>query len=244
MKCWHIILILLLLTMRVEVKAQLGFDIPTIEAFIGEHRSTYSILAARSTLEMTNKSLHSLSKAANVEYKEINTELDKYERAFDFIDLLVNSVHLVFNAMDTYEVVSSKIVSYKKLIEEFNEKCLSRGNIYSTDTMIITINKAMIENVAKEGEKIYKSLGTIIGYGTGAMACTTASLMVSVNEINDAMDRIKEYLNIGYFNTWKYIKMRTLMWKPSVYQAKPLPEILDGAFENWINNTKKVANGN
>lgn len=96
----------------------------------------------------------------------------------------------------------------------------------------------MLENVAAEGNKILQSLTALLGYATGAAACTTADLMVIVNSINLSMDNIKKYINAAYFNTWKYITMRTNLWKPQVHKAKSIKEITEEAFQRWIYNTE------
>ena len=81
-------------------------DIPTLEAYINDHKSVRSMLLARSTLELSNSLLHDYSKTAAVEYKELNVDLDKYTRAFDVIDVLYNSLRTSMNAYDTCNTVS------------------------------------------------------------------------------------------------------------------------------------------
>ena len=41
------------------------------------------------------------------------------------------------------------------------------------------------------------------------------------------------HLNRAYFETWRYIQVRTGYWKAEVYQAKTIPEIIEGAFGRW-----------
>ena len=73
----------------IGVKAQLvPRDIPTIEAYINDHKKQRSLLLARSTLEESNKLLHQASKVTHREYRDVNWELDKYTKAFDVIDRL------------------------------------------------------------------------------------------------------------------------------------------------------------
>ena len=61
--------------------AQWSFDVPSIEAYIADHKDQRSLLLARSALEQGNVLLHQYSSDANAEYKAINVELDKYTRA-------------------------------------------------------------------------------------------------------------------------------------------------------------------
>ena len=68
-------------------RAQFGFDIPSVEAYIYDHKEQRSLLLVRSTLEASNKLLHDYSSEANIGYKDINAQLDRYTRAFDVIDI-------------------------------------------------------------------------------------------------------------------------------------------------------------
>lgn len=214
-------------------KAQWSFDVPTIEAYISDHKNQRSLLLARATLEHSNALLHEYSKAANVNYKEINIELDKYTRAFDVIDLLYQTLRTSLNTYDTYNTIHDRVIDYKNLLEDYYEKCLSRGNIVSTDTLIISINYHMLENIADECENIYKSFSDLVLYATGAAACSTSNLMLVITSINQSLDNIQKQLNTSYISTWKYIQVRIGYWKAQVYRAKTINEIIQGAYGRW-----------
>ena len=93
-------------------------DIPTIEAYIYDHKQQRSLLLTRSTLETSNALLHKASKVTNREYRDINIELDKYTRAFDIIDLVYNTVSTGFNVYRTYDTVSDKIGKYRTMLND------------------------------------------------------------------------------------------------------------------------------
>lgn len=214
-------------------KAQWSFDVPTIEAYISDHKNQRSLLLARATLEHSNALLHEYSKTANVNYKEINIELDKYTRAFDVIDLLYQTLRTSLNTYDTYNTIHDRVIDYKNLLEDYYEKCLSRGNIVSTDTLIISINYHMLENIADECENIYKSFSDLVLYATGTAACSTSNLMLVITSINQSLDNIQKQLNTSYISTWKYIQVRIGYWKAQVYRAKTINEIIQGAYGRW-----------
>ena len=213
--------------------AQFSFDVPTIEAYIYDHKTQRSLLLARATLEQSNALLHDYSRDASVEFKEINVDLDKYTRAFDVIDILYQTLRTAFNSYDTYQDVSEKIVGYKDMLTAYYDKCLSRGDIVSTDTLIISVNRNMLERVAEEGDNLYHSFSDLVLYATGAAACTTSNLLLVITAINDSLDNIRRHLNCAYFETWKYIQVRIGYWKAQVYRAKTIPEIIDDAFGRW-----------
>lgn len=87
-----ILLMIVLIGYQQEVHAQWSFDVPSIEAYINDHKKQRSLLLAKSTLEYSNKLLHEYSSKETVKYKELNVDLDKYTRAFDVIDVLYQSL--------------------------------------------------------------------------------------------------------------------------------------------------------
>ena len=217
------IILCLLTLVPMSAKAQLGFDVVSVEAYINDHKEQRSLLLVRSTLEASNKLLHDYSSDANIGYKDINKELelDKYTRAFDIIDILYQSLRTSLNVYNTYETVSGRVADYKKMLNDFNEKCLSRGNIVTTDTLLITINARALSKIADEGDNLYRSV---------------SDLLTVLNAINQSLDNIKKHLNTAYFETWKYIQVRIGYWKAQVYRAKTMKEIVDGAFGRWRRN--------
>lgn len=226
----------LLFFIPMSAKAQFGFDVASVEAYINDHKEQRSLLLVRSTLEASNKLLHDYSSDANISYKDINLELDKYTRAFDVIDVLYQSLRTSLNSYNTYETVSDRISDYKGMLKDFNEKCLSRGNIVSTDTLIISINVRALAKIADEGDNLYRSVSDLVLYATGAAACSTSDLLTVLNAINQSLDNIKKHLNTAYFETWKYIQVRMGYWKAQVYRAKTKQEIIEGALERWLRN--------
>ena len=201
MKQRCIIIIMFICLMPGVAKAQWTFDVLSVEAYINDHKKQRSLLLARSTLEHSNKLLHEYTSDEVGGYKNLNVDLDKYTRAFDVIDVMYQSLRTALNARSTYSEVSQRIVDYKNLLTDFNEKVVKRKHIELADTLIISINARMIENVAKEGEHLFRSLSDLVLYATGAAACSTADLMLVLDAINNSMDNIEKLLNRGYYET-------------------------------------------
>ncbi len=215
------------------MKAQWTFDIVSVEAYINDHKQQRSLLLARSTLEQSNRLLHDYTKNSVGDYKQINVELDKYTRAFDVIDVLYQSLRTAMNAKDTYNTVSDRIGDYKRILEDYNNKVLKCGKPDVADLQLITINKKAIDNIYREGTHLYRSLSDLVLYATGAAACSTADLLVVLESINTSLDNIEKHLNSAYFETWRYIQVRTGYWKAKLYRTKTKQEILEGAFGRW-----------
>ena len=227
------ILICLLTLLPSVAKAQVGFDAVSIEAYIKDHKQQRSLLLVRSTLEASNKLLHDYSGDANIGFRDINKELDKYTRAFDVIDILYQSLRTSLNVYSTYENVSDKVGDYRKMLNDFRKKCLKRGNIMSTDTLIITINTKALAKIADEGDNLYRSVSDLLLYATGAAACSTSDLLLIITSINNSLDNINKHLNKAYFETWRYIQVRIGYWKKQVYRAKSKEKIISDAFGRW-----------
>lgn len=117
-----LMIVMLLTLLPNAARAQWGFDVSSVEAYINDHKKQRSLLLARSTLEYSNQLLHDYSQKETGEYKTLNVELDKYTRAFDVIDVMYQSLRTVLNVKSTYENVSERISDYKRLLEDFNRK--------------------------------------------------------------------------------------------------------------------------
>ena len=219
----------------VTVKAQLvPRDIPTIEAYINDHKQQRSLLLARSTLEESNKLLHKASKVTHREYRDVNIELDKYSRAFDVIDLVYSTVSTGFNVYRTYDTVSDKIGKYKSLLSDFNDKIVKRRRFETADTLLLAVNMRAVRNLTAECQNLYSSVAVLAAYACGKVCCTTASMMLMIENINKSLDRIKAIVNTAYFQTWKFIKARTSYWKSELYRSKTIKEVANDALGRWM----------
>lgn len=214
-------------------KAQWGFDVVSVEAYINDHKKQRSLLLARSTLEYSNQLLHEYSSEEVGKYKELNVDLDRYTRAFDVIDVMYQSLRTVLNVKSTYQTVSERINDYKNLLEDFNEKVVKRKHIELADTMLVSVNSKAIENIAYEGQQLYHSVNDLALYATGAAACSTSDLLMVLDNINNSLDLIEKHLNQAYFQTWRYVQLRMGYWKEKVYRTKTRKEILEDAFGRW-----------
>ena len=209
-------------------------DIPAIEAYINDHKQQRSLLLARATLEESNALLHKASKITHREYRDINLELDKYTRAFDIIDLVYSTVSTGFNVYRTYDNVSEKIGKYKAMLEDYNDLIVKRGRFETADTLLLFVNGRAVVHLAEECQNLYSSVCVLAAYASGKVCCTTASLMLMIDNINKSLDRIKDIVNSAYYQTWKFIKARTSYWKSEIYRSKTIRQVADEAFGRWM----------
>ena len=180
------VLLVLFLGMQCKLLAQVPRDIPTIEAYINDHKKQRSLLLARSVLEESNQLLHQASEVTHREYRDINLELDKYTRAFDIIDLVYSTVSTGFNVYRTYDDVSDKLGKYKELLSEYNKKIIKRKRIESADTLLLTVNARAVRNLSTECRNLYSSVAVLAAYASGQVCCTPASMMLMVENVRQA----------------------------------------------------------
>ncbi len=229
----HILMTLMMLAMPAVVRAQWGFDVGSVEAYISDHKNQRSLLLARATLEQSNNLLHEYSAKAAEDYKALNFDLDKYTRAFDVIDVLYRSLRTSMNVYSTYRTVSDRIGDYKNLLSDYNAKVLKRDKLALQDTIIIRISLRCIDRISAEGKTLYRSVSDLALYATGAAACSTSDLMLVLESINTGLDNIKKLLNAAYFDTWRYIQVRIGYWKESIYTPRSRSLIIEDAFGRW-----------
>lgn len=227
------VIVCLSVLLPMAAKAQWGFDIASIEAYIADHKNQRSLLLARATLEQSNALLHEYSADATEDYKTLNIDLDRYTRAFDVIDVLYQSLRTSLNTYSTYETVSNRIGDYKRLLEDYNEKVLQRNRLALSDTLIIRIAMRCIDRIADEGESLYRSVSDLVLYATGAAACSTSDLLLVLESINNSLDHIRGQLNSAYFDTWRYIQVRIGYRKEILYTPRTRLQIVEDAFGRW-----------
>lgn len=215
-----------------KAKAQ-NYDYSSVEAYINDHKKQRSLLMARATLEYGNQLLHENSASMAKDYKELNFDLDKYTRAFDVIDVVYQSVRAAVNVNNTYDCVTDRLSDYGALLSDFNEKIVKKGKLSIVDKQLIEINYKAIENIKTEGQYLYRSVYDLALYCTGAAACSTADLILVLENINDSLDRLKAMVNGAYIATWKYIQLRLGYWKEKIYVAKPRYVLLNDAYGRW-----------
>lgn len=230
--------VLFLLLMPDVACAQWAFDVGTVEAMIADHKRLRSVLIARSTVEQANQLLHDASKDANIGYKELNVELDKYTRCFDLIDLILQGTSTVFAVRNTISDVSDKMGKYKGLLQAYTDKCLLKGDIVSSDSIIIGISKRTVERIADDAGDLISSFEDLlaiyaVGAATNAPESKTVMMIGVLRDINASLDDIRLSVNAAYIDLWKYIRVRTTYWKSAIYQAKGLTEIANDAFSRW-----------
>ena len=230
-------LLLMLMLMPAMARAQFSFDFTSVEALIDDHKRVRSVLMARSGVEQANELLHQYSREANVEYDSLNVKLDKYTKCFDLIDVIYNGGVTVINVKNTYDDVSDRISLLKDLLQDFTTKLTLRGNIVSSDTLIIGACDRAVSQVLDDGNELKKSLLELAQYATGKREMTTAGLLGVIGSINEHLDKIRHCIDHTYYVIYKYVTIRLNYFKRTLYMSRTISEMANDAFARW----KRVA---
>lgn len=229
-----VMIILLFLPFLSSVcKAQFGWDVAGVEAFIDDHKGERSVLTVRAVVEQGNKALHDTSDKTNAKFKDMNEQIDKYTKAFDIIDIVYNTVSTGFNVYHTVDNITDKIGKYKEMLEAYNQKILSRGNVEPADLLLITINEKAIEDVYAECQSIYSSLTSLAAYSTGKLLATTSAINLQIKRIDECLTRIQQIVNRAYFETYTFIQSRIRMWNRRIFTEKNKLTICNERYAKW-----------
>lgn len=240
-------LLSLLTTLLIPARAmgQFSFDAPSVEAFIHDHKEIKSQLLTRSAIEQVNMALHNVSKDNVIDYRAMNDSLDKYNKCFDIINLLYTSGRTAFNAVNSYNSVKKDLVNLKNLNDDFIKKCLLRGDIVASDSIIINTYEGMVSSIVSDADDLYKSFYDLALYATGKIHITVPRLMTIINNINDSLEHIRKSVGHCYYVLWKYITIRTHYWKESLYAYNPRTkaEVVSEAMDRWRASRVKAMSG-
>lgn len=241
-----VLLMLFILAPASKSMAQYGFDVLSLEALITDHKGVRDSLKLRNTIEAGIVVLHELVNDTVMGYKEVNRQLDKYQRSFDIINVIVSGACTVMKGYTTYNAVKDRLTGIGEVLQEFEKECLEQGNIETSDTLIINVSKRMVEKIIDDADALKSSLGDLMAYAVGdpktkvgIMEMTTARLFEIINNINDALDAIREHVTEAYVKILQYCKARmSPFWNRKVFHSQSVGQIARGALEIWLNNAK------
>ena len=201
----NIKVVLLLIIMMVNTNCLLSQvltpqDLLSSEALISYHKSVGSRLLTRSVIETASKSLHETLSISTKEMEEVADSLDRYYKCFDYIDLLLGSAQTVGTAYNTCMSVKERLGQMWEMTELYLTKLAAKGNIVTTDTVIINIYEKLYNTLHKDVESLYQSFVSLPVYvagldlGVRPMGDWSISIILSILSgisSNTSSDRIK-----------------------------------------------------
>lgn len=224
--------LLLLLLLPSHVWAQ--DDVGSLEAMIKNHKTVRTVLEVRAISELGAYTYHKKISKKITDYREIEQKLDNYKRCFEIVDLILKGTATAFHGVNTYESIKHNITGYWKLIDTYNEKILSHGAIWSSDTLIVNTSKRAVKEVEKSVLNLYKSYLDLSLIISGESECSTANLMVILNSINESMDHIDYTIYHAYLDIHTYMTIRLGYWKKEIFMARTIKEIVKDSYTRWL----------
>lgn len=224
----------LLLLLLLPSKTWAVDDAASLEAMIENHKAVRTVLEVRAISELGVYTYHKETTKKITDYREIEQKLDKYKRCFDIVDLILNGTATAFHGVNTYKSIKRNITGYWNLIETYNEKILSHGAVWSSDTLILNTSQRAVKEVEKSVSNLYKSYLDLSLIISGASECTTANLMVILNSINESMDHIDYTIYHAYLDIHTYMTIRLGYWKKEIFQARTIKEIVKDSYTRWL----------
>ena len=225
-----ILLLLLLLPSHVWTQDDVG----SLEAMIKNHKTVRTVLEVRAISELGAYTYHKKTSKKITDYREIEQKLDQYKRCFEIVDLILKGTATAFHGVNTYESIKHNITGYWKLIDTYNEKILSHGAIWSSDTLIVNTSKRAVKEIEKSVLNLYKSYLDLSLIISGESECTTANLMVILNSINESMDHIDYTIYHAYLDIHTYMTIRLGYWKKEIFMARTIKEIVKDSYTRWL----------
>ena len=72
---------------------------------------------------------------------------------------------------------------------------------------------------------------------SGVRNCTTADLMLILNDINTSIDEIVVSIRGAYMELWAYMTVRMGFWKKDYFLARSIKDIANDALGRWLGNS-------
>lgn len=210
-----------------------GQDADVVEALIINHKTESSLLALSNTLEMGNAALHKTLASTTLDYKNVNVNLEKYTKAFDVIDLVLQSVKTGYSAVRTTSAITSRVSDFKDMLVDYTT-ILNKKGFYPSDTLIINRSQAMLNDVSGNVQDIYDSIMQLCGFFVlHKYQLKTTDITSIMVDIDQSLRDMRYNINSSYYEIWNYIQLRKSYFKGSVMKAITKEVACTEALSRW-----------
>ena len=219
-------------------------DAGSIEACIDNHKSVVGDLSSGmvsvNALELINAQLHDYSSRMGLQYREVSTNLEKYQKAFDLIDMILKTGSTVVYIKTTYDDCRESINGINDLVDRYNRYILSTRDFEISDTVLVNQVYSSVSAIISEVTELYQSCYELVLYVTGKVSCRTVDMMNILDDINERMVEIRTQLRALYTFLYEYLTMRLGFSKRALLRNYTVREITAGAFERWKQKAVQV----
>lgn len=212
-------------------------DFLTGEAIIDDHKRQRKVYAMRTAIEEANQQLHVLVTDTVKGWKEVNFSLEKYTKSFELISLIVNSAYTAMNVYGTTTFVSSRLGDISHLLTDYYNELLSQGHVESADLFIYEYGNELVTSLYDDVNQLVKSLRDMPLYVNGQVQCTTANLLLIIDNINKTLASIKQHVARAHLKLTGYIRARlSPFWNRRLYNSRNMVTIATDALSKWLEN--------
>ena len=232
-------------------RGQIWEPYPEIGAMLSHQRAVSSALIARTGLQEARALLHDDLKVSMIDFQKIEKAMEKAEKAFNVIDLVIQGGATALKIKDTYSTITGTIGNTINLLDTYLERCLKRKSVAPGDTIFIDSSRKMLVTIGDGAKDIFEMIGlekppkkdSLLGLVATKHLCSTDDMFFVLGNISDCCDRISSTLNKEYYRLWEYMMLRTGYWKDLPDPRIPTRSICRNAIERWMSSagsSKKI----
>ena len=240
-RCLYISLIVLFLLLPREASASsMPTDPASLEAMIHNHKTVKAVLELRVIAEEGVRAYHRKSMKGMEDHEAVARKLDKYRKCFEKIDFILNASATGFHTYNSFQKCRKNLTSYYKLLDTYTKEILLHGGVWTSDTTVLYTSRRAVEGVSHEANRLWKSYGELAAVVTGKRNCTTADMMLILDDINLCIDGIEASIRNAYMELWAYMTVRMGFWKKDYYLARSIKDIAGDALGRWLGNSTEA----
>lgn len=231
---------LVMLLGRISADVVAPRDQLSIEAMIGNHKAVTFAMDIKMVTEIGVEKYHEETKKKIKDYKAINDTLDRYRRCFNVLNMVLSGAATAYRTVVMLNRSKDNIEGMVKLLDHYQKNFLTKLNVETSDTVIITICNDCIKDLRQAIPGLYKSYASIGTYFTGVTECTTSNLLTTFQGINTSLDELDAALSGAYSRLWYYMMIRSFYYKREIFASYSVKQILDAAFGSWMQAARDV----
>lgn len=238
----YIFVIIMLLVPLAATSQGVPRDPLSIEAMINNHRVVRTALDVRCLAEIMLLEKHKETAGQVERYDSISKGIDRYQRDFNLLRTILQGAGLTYKIIASCNTITNDLANYVDLLQDYTDLVYSQRRIEKTDTVILNESKKMYSQIKDIYPELKKSLVNLAGQLTGVTQCKTSQLMLTMDEVNDNLDKLVSIIDSSYGHLWAYMTMRKYYFNKNMFLRPSVQELIDGAYTSWMRSAILVGN--
>ena len=122
----------------------------------------------------------------------------------------------------------------------YTKEILLHGAVWTSDTTILYTSQRAVEGVSHEANRLWKSYVELAAVITGKRNCTTADMMLILDDINLCMDGIEASIRNAYNGAMGIYDGQDGLLEKDYYLARSIKDIASDALGRWLGNSMEA----